>query len=112
MKKYMVLYHAPPSFNEKMAGMKPEEMMEEMGKWKVWMEGIGDAMLDFGNPLFGGQTVTKSGNENSTREVSGYSMIQAESMDTAMKLLNGHPHLAMDDSCSIEIHEAAPAPGQ
>ena len=112
MNKYLVLYHAPASFNEKMAGMKPEEMNAEMGKWKVWMEDIGDAMLDMGNPLFGGQTVKKSGNKNSAREVSGYSMIQAKSMDAAVELIQGHPHLEMDDSCSIEIHEAAPAPGQ
>ncbi len=112
MKKYLVMYHAPPSFNEKMAGMKPEEMMAEMGKWKTWMDDVGDAMVDMGTPLAGGQTVLKSGYKNSNREVSGYSMIQAESMDAAMELLKGHPHLAMDDSCSIEIHESMPTPGQ
>ena len=112
MKKYLVVYHAPPAFTEKMRAMNQDEMMAEMGRWQTWMEEIGDGMLDGGNPLFGGQKVMKSSTDNSTREVTGYSMIQAASMEDAVKLLDGHPHLAMDDSCSIEIHEAAPAPGQ
>ena len=112
MKKYMVLYHAPPSFNEKMMGMSQDEMMAEMGRWKVWMDNCGDAMVDMGTPLQGGISVMKSGKEDSSREVTGYSMIQAESMDAAMELVKGHPHLAMDDSCTIEIHESLPPPGQ
>ena len=112
MNKYLVVYHAPPSFSEKMMGMKPEDVMTEMGKWKTWSDTLGDALIDMGTPLGGGMNVMKSGNKTAKREVTGYSMIQAESMNEAMKLMQGHPHLLMDESCEIEIHESAPIPGQ
>jgi len=111
MTKYLVVYHAPPAFTEKMMGMNKDEQMAEMGRWQTWSEGIGKSLLDLGTPLFGGMNVMRSGNHNSDRQVTGYSMIEADSMDAAMKLMGGHPHLAQDDSCEIEIHEAAPLPG-
>ena len=112
MNKYLVVYHAPLSYHEKVKEMKPEEKMAEMGKWHEWSENCGDAMVDMGAPLKGGMKVMKSSNKTGTREVVGYSMIQAKSMDAAMEIMKSHPHLLQDNSCEIEIHEATPMPGQ
>ena len=107
----MVIYHAPPAFNEKMAGMKEEEMVSETGRWETWGNKLGDALVDFGRPLGGGMKIMKSGTEVSKREVSGYSIIEADSMEDAIELMKDHPHLMMDDMCEIEIHTAFPPPG-
>ncbi len=68
-------------------------------------------MLDFGTPLAGGVRVTTEGTSPSTREVTGYTMIEAESMDAALELARNHPHLNMPGGCEIEVHEALPVPG-
>ena len=48
---------------------------------------ISDAMLDFGNPLLGGKKFSKSSSSDRDGEVTGYSMIQADSMDASYKTL-------------------------
>jgi len=60
----------------------------------------------------GGQKILPGGNsQGSTRGVAGYSILQAENMDDAKSLLVGHPHLAWNAACEIEVHEVAPLPG-
>ena len=43
--------------------------------------------------------------EDSNSGITGYSIIQANSMDEAKKLVKTHPHLAWSSGCTIEIHE-------
>ena len=47
----------------------------------------------------------------STREVVGYSLIEADDMTAALELARNHPHLNMPGGCEIEVHEAQPIPG-
>jgi len=73
----------------------------------------GDHLVDFGNPLVGGQKLLPGGkSDKSDRQVVGYSILQAENMEDANQLLEGHPHLAWKGACEIEVHEAMPPPGQ
>ena len=110
MGKYVFIYHAlttpadaaPPS---------PEQMEAVMGEWNAWAGKVGDRMVDFGTPLAGGTRVTKDGTSPSTREVAGYSIIEADDFDAALELAQNHPHLNMPGGCEIEIHEAQPVPG-
>lgn len=111
MKKYIVLYHAPQSAMQKMANVSPEDAKKGMEPWMAWAQKAGDRMVDLGTPLGNGQQVTKSGTTPSNKEVVGYSILQANSMDEAVELLKSHPHLDWVDGCSIEVHEALPLPG-
>lgn len=109
MKKFIVLYHSPAEAVAAMANATPEEKMEGMKPWMAWKESVGDALIDLGAPLMPGLKLRPDGtSENSTKEVSGYSILQAKDMDEAKSLLNGHPHLAWNDACDIELHEAMP----
>ena len=104
MKKFIVLYHAPA---EAMATAAPEEKMEGMKPWMAWKDSIGDALVDFGAPLMPGQRLLPDGtSEGSSKEVTGYSIIQANEMSEAKSLLKGHPHLAWTGGGDIEVHEA------
>ena len=110
MGKYVFIYHAPASPADAMPP-SAEDMDKVMGEWMAWAGRVGDGMVDFGTPLDGGVRVTKDGTSPSTREVAGYSIIEADDLDAALELAKGHPHLNMPGGCEIEIHTALPVPG-
>ena len=110
MTKYLFIYHAPMTPADA-APPTPEQMEAVMGQWNAWAGKVGDRMVDFGTPLAGGVQVTPEGTSPSTREVAGYTLIEADSMDDALALAKDHPHLNMPGGCTIEVHEAQPVPG-
>ena len=102
MANFMVFYHAPAGAWEQMANMTPEQQAEGMKHWMTWAEKSGSGLLDLGAPLGNGQKVAKSGSAPSTSDIAGYSILQAENMDAAKKLIEGHPHLEWNAACEIE----------
>ncbi len=107
MKKYLVTYHAPASYQE-VANATPEDMQKGMEAWMKWGERVGDALVDWGSPVLGGQRLSKDSRAASSRAVVGYSIIQAEDMDKAVALMEGHPHIDWAAGCEIEVHESMP----
>ena len=110
MKKFIVIYHMPGSAMEKMATSKPEDMKEGMAAWMVWAEKCGDGLVDMGTPLGGGQMISQSGTSPSEKGVVGYSILQAKDIAGAEAMLQGHPHLAWDEGCEIEVHGSLALP--
>ncbi len=106
MNRYIVIYYSPAEAMEAMATATPEEKMEGMKPWMAWKESLGDRLIDLGNPLIGGQRLFPDGTSKAaTNDVTGYSILQAESMDEAKSLLKEHPHLKWNAGCDIEVHE-------
>ena len=109
MKKFIVIYHAPAEAMEMMANATPEQKAEGMKPWMAWAEKCGSQLIDLGAPLVGGQELIPDGTSKaSTKEVTGYSLLQADDMEGAKALLQGHPHLAWTGGCTIEVHETVP----
>jgi hypothetical protein len=107
MSKFFVFYYASPEVMEEMQMMTPEEGAKMMKDWFEWGARCGDNMIDLGAPLVKGHKVTMDGAEPLNQVMGSYSILQADSMDDAMKLLDGHPHLSWGP---IEIYEAMPPP--
>lgn len=94
------------------ANSSPEEQAKGMESWMQWAQKCGDKLVDLGNPLINGQKLSPDGqSKNSSKEVAGYSVLQAEDVEEAKSLLEEHPHLAWNAECSIEVHETMPLPG-
>jgi hypothetical protein len=84
MKKFIVLYHAPIDAMKQMAGVPKEEQAKGMEAWMVWAQKCGDKLVDLGAPLMGGQRVNPDGKSaDSTKEVCGYSILQAKDINEA-----------------------------
>ena len=112
MKQFIVIYHAPEEFMAEAAKSTPEEMQKGMESWMAWATKCGEGLVDMGAPLRGGQKLSPGGNsQDSSRQVVGYSILQAETMNEAKAMLKAHPHLEWKEACEIEVHEAAPMPG-
>ena len=73
-----------------------EEQAAVMQAWNTWMEGLGAALKDGGNPFTPGAAKT-IGADGSIRDgdgtATGYSIIQADSLDAAADLAKGCPVL-------------------
>ena len=110
MTRFLVIYYAPMSATDQMASMTPEAMQKSMEKWMAWAQKCGSALVDMGSPLGAGQRLTKAGVSASDRNATGYSILQAEDMEGAKALLEGHPHLDDAADSAIEVHECLPTP--
>ena len=108
MKKFMILYLAGPEAIAKMKDASKEKHMEEMEKWKTWAAQCGDSLVDFGNS-FSNSLKLKSGAAGDSGLIM-YSILQGENMEAIIDLLRGHPHMELDDSCEISIHECMNMP--
>ena len=108
MTKYLVLYHAPKAAQEMMMKAPPDQAKAGMALWMNWSKRIGSALVDMGAPL--GRSVALHGRPAETAMgVGGYGIVQAESIEAAQKLMDGHPHTHMPGGW-IEILEFAKLP--
>jgi len=75
---------------------------EIMKAWEAWFESISDKMVDQGG-FSGGREISKSGTRDlpmNMESITGYNIIEAESLEAAEKLAQGNPFIA-----SIRIYE-------
>jgi hypothetical protein len=112
-KKFLIIYHAPMDAMEQTANISPEEQAEGMAQWRAWAERVGERMLDLGAPLINGKKLNSRGfTVPSSKEVAGYSLLQAEDWEEVLDLLEGHPHISgWNPDATIEVHETMFLPG-
>ncbi|MDV7144575.1 hypothetical protein R3X27_18000 [Tropicimonas sp. TH_r6] len=101
MPKFVFAYHG---------GKKPEseeEGAKVMEAWQAWYAGMGDAVVDGGNPVGQSWTVKQGSVEQTggANPISGYTLIQAPDMVTAVNYAKGCP-MVQDGSGNVEVAEA------
>lgn len=100
MTKYLLGYHG--SFMTE----APAADDSSMAAWGAWMGGLGKALVDGGNPARAAKTVAAGGkvsNGGGANPITGYTIIEAASMDDAVALSKGCPIFAAGGS--IEVSE-------
>jgi hypothetical protein len=110
MPKYVVLYTAPVSASAQMENNDPAMAAEVMKAWNDWSTMAGTGVVDLGLPLSNGRKVTSNGADDAGTEVAGYSILQADNIEGAERLLSSHPHLQMPGA-AIEVYETLQIPG-
>jgi len=108
MTKFMVLYRSSTSARDQMANATPEQIKAGMEAWMQWAAKAGDAVVDLGAPLAPAAHVGPG--SSSAGEISGYSIMQADSAEALGGVLDGHPHLSMPGN-SVEVLEMLSMPG-
>lgn len=108
MAQYMVVYKGEAT---DMADMTPEQGAEIMAKWGAWMEKVGSGLVDIGSPFGPGSSVVDNGSTGVPNAATGYSIVEADSMDAATALVEGHPYLSEGNgNYAIDIYELMPVP--
>ncbi len=93
MEKFLVLYMAPTaSIDEMMKTMTPEQGKEGMDEWKKWMTERSSMFTDMGAPVGKNKRVTAGAIQDVRNEVTGYSIVMAESHEEAAKMFQTIPH--------------------
>jgi hypothetical protein len=96
MKKFMAFYMAPmAAMDEMMKTMTPEKGKEFDASWKGWKASKGAAFVDNGAPLGKNKRVSASGVADVRNEMTGYSIVEAESHEAAAALFTDNPMLVM-----------------
>ncbi len=99
MAKYVLAYRG--------GGMAETEeaQKESMDAWMGWFGTLGAAIVDPGNPFGAAKTVGSDGSmsDGGKAELSGYSVIDADSLAAAADMAKGCPVLASGGS--VEVYE-------
>jgi hypothetical protein len=106
--KYIMIYKGEATDT---ADMTEEQAGEVMAKWGAWMGTVGSALADVGSPFGNGISVIDDGSTSTPVALSGYSIVEAETLSAAEELSNGHPYLSEGaGNFAIEIFELTPVP--
>ena len=110
MTKYLFLYWGPSQVNQDYQP-SPEEFQEMFAQWRAWKEKFKEQVADLGDGLkHNGKFLTKAGEvtdgplPEAKEIVTGYSIIQAKSMDEAVKVARACP-IFMMPGATTEIRE-------
>ncbi|MDL2341899.1 MAG: hypothetical protein QFB87_02380 [Patescibacteria group bacterium] len=102
MTNYLLLYHG--------GGMpsSDEEKDRIMQAWGVWMEQVGENLVDAGNPTGLVRHVDSEGvSDFAGARVTGYSIVKANNMDEAIRCASMVPLVA--DGGSVDVYETIDA---
>ena len=88
MKKFIMPYNGPASPMEQMT--EEQDNKTFMGR-QTWTEKVGTALVAIGAPMANDRAVVDDGSQGQATDLNRYSIIQAESMDEALMLVDGHP---------------------
>jgi hypothetical protein len=84
---------------------------EGVAAWKAWVVKHQAVIVDMGGPLGKTKKVSPSGIEDTSNQMSAFTVVRADSHEAAARLFEHHPHFAMFPGDCIEIMPVLPIPG-
>ena len=89
----------------------PEQGQKHFAKYKEWLAALGDAAVSPANPFSNTNTVNPDGSVTSggTTTMSGYTIIEVDSMEMALEAAKSCPFLEIGGS--LEVSEIMQMPG-
>ena len=96
MPKFLVTYHGA-------GAPAPEEAQQAMAAFMAWASSAGAALLDPGAPLGPARTVSSGSVTDGAADgpLTGYSILQAADLDSAMDLVKDHPFVSRGGSLQV-----------
>jgi len=83
------------------------EREEAIKRWGAWFGGLGQAVVDAGNPFGPSTSVAQNGGgAGASSGLSGYSVLSADTLDQAAQLAKDCPVIAAGGS--VDIYETIP----
>jgi len=110
MSRFLVLYTSPVPAEQAMAQVTPEQAEAGMALWNEWAEKNAGSILDLGTPLGSGRHVEQGAVTPGSTHATGFSILEAASLDDAVRIVEDHPHFHTPDG-AIDVLELLQMPG-
>lgn len=108
MPKFMMIYKGEATDTD---DMTEDQARAVFAKWAAWMERVGTALADVGNPFGPGISIVDDGTTGETVGLTGYSIVEAADLEKAAALTEGHPYLSDGEGAyAIDVFELMPVP--
>jgi hypothetical protein len=105
MKKFILLYMAPSAaMQEMMKNSTPEQREQGMAAWNTWMDEHKNDFADKGSAFGKNKRATKDSVEDVRNDITGYSIVNANSQEDAAKIAQGSPNFAIPGAY-VEVME-------
>jgi hypothetical protein len=90
----------------------PEEGQQHFAKYQQWLASLGDSAVSPANPFKDTHTINPDGavTTGSTTSMSGYTIIEADSMEAALEMAKACPFLEIGGS--LEVSELVQMQGR
>ena len=89
---------------------RKEQEKAGMDAWMKWVMENEASIVDLGSPLGKTKRINAEGISDTKNEVTGYTIVQAESHEAAAALFANHPHFMIFPGQSVEVMECLPIP--
>ncbi|MBS0194896.1 MAG: hypothetical protein JSR34_11720 [Proteobacteria bacterium] len=114
MKNYLAMCTGSPSamaaWHELSEDERQQLFVRGMAAWQQWATDNADAIVEMGGPLSRTKLVNKDGITDIRNNLSGYTVVRAESQEAAARLFLGHPHFMIFPGEGVEVMEILPVP--
>ncbi len=110
MGRFLAIFNGAADEADK-AELTEQRQAEFMNAWASWAQANERALVDAGAPLNAKKLVTAEGVEDFADAKIGYTIVEADSHDEAVRIFSAHPHLELFRGNSIEVLECPPVPG-
>jgi hypothetical protein len=91
---------------------RQKRMEQGMKAWGDWMVKHQSSLVVEGGPLGKTKRTSLHGVGDTKNNMTGFTVIKAESHEAAAKMFENHPHFAVFPGESVEIMEIMPIPGR
>jgi len=102
MTNYAIAYYVEPQFGSSETGQVYQE------QWMAWINNLGDAVVTPAMPLGKAKTLRNDGSikdEATSERLTGLTVVKADSLDAAVEMAKGCPHLEHGYLDIAEIYE-------
>lgn len=114
MKRFLAIYTGSPAAMSKweVLGEADRAKQEAAGvaAWHQWITDNSAAILEMGGPLGRTKLVATAGISDIRNNMTGFTIVQAESQEAAAKLFLDHPHFTIFPGEGVEVMECLPIP--
>jgi hypothetical protein len=89
---------------------RKEKERKGIAAWKAWMEKHQGAVVAMGGPLGKTKRVSGNGIKDVANEMGAFTVVRADSHESAAKMFEHHPHFTVFPGEGVEIMPVLPIP--
>jgi hypothetical protein len=114
MKRYLAVFTGSPdamaAWDKLPESERHQRQLAGINAWKKWASDNDSSILEMGGPLSRTKLVSRSGVSDMRNNLAAFTIVQAESQESAARLFLNHPHFTLFPGEGVEVMEVLPIP--